>query len=185
MTQYFHSIFNLRIGWFILVVINFIFGICGIITCTLKLKHGSEQARDDFFKLSIVFATCNLILSVLLLVSVIKNNQKYAFLCAFLSFLSLFSAVIHVEIGTTSNVTFIIVFVVVGKLDVRQFFSYYNLGSILGALFLFWFCIYASYQVLYQRKQEMEQAYMSPIWYFIITNKKYDTSFFRTTSVLQ
>nr|XP_015840674.1 PREDICTED: uncharacterized protein LOC103315149 isoform X4 [Tribolium castaneum] len=178
MTQYFHSIFNLRIGWFILVVINFIFGICGIITCTLKLKHGSEQARDDFFKLSIVFATCNLILSVLLLVSVIKvklcdfplntelwfqNNQKYAFLCAFLSFLSLFSAVIHVEIGTTSNVTFIIVFVVVGKLDVRQFFSYYNLGSILGALFLFWFCIYASYQVLYQRKQEMEQAYMSPI----------------------
>nr|XP_008201312.1 PREDICTED: uncharacterized protein LOC103315149 isoform X3 [Tribolium castaneum] len=182
MTQYFHSIFNLRIGWFILVVINFIFGICGIITCTLKLKHGSEQARDDFFKLSIVFATCNLILSVLLLVSVIKvklcdfplntelwfqNNQKYAFLCAFLSFLSLFSAVIHVEIGTTSNVTFIIVFVVV------------------GALFLFWFCIYASYQVLYQRKQEMEQAYMSPIWYFIITNKKYDTSFFRTTSVLQ
>ncbi|KYB29066.1 hypothetical protein TcasGA2_TC032043 [Tribolium castaneum] len=95
MTQYFHSIFNLRIGWFILVVINFIFGICGIITCTLKLKHGSEQARDDFFKLSIVFATCNLILSVLLLVSVIKNNQKYAFLCAFLSFLSLFSALLE------------------------------------------------------------------------------------------
>jgi hypothetical protein len=45
-----------------------------------------------------------------------QNNQKYAFLCAFLSFLSLFSAVIHVEIGTTSNITFIIVFVIVGKL---------------------------------------------------------------------
>ncbi|KAJ3627085.1 hypothetical protein MTP99_014492 [Tenebrio molitor] len=146
MAQYMHSIFNLRIGWFILVVINFIFGICGIVMCTLKLKHGSEQAREDFFKLSIVFATCNLVLSVLLLVSVIKNNQKYAFLCAFLSFLSLFSAVIHVEIGTTSNVTFIIVFVIV------------------GALFLFWFCIYAAYQVLYEHKQAMEDENLSPIW---------------------
>ncbi|KAJ3665029.1 hypothetical protein Zmor_000547 [Zophobas morio] len=142
-----HSIFNLRFGWFILVIINFIFGICGIISCTLKLKHGSEEAREDFFKLSIVFATCNLVLSVLLLVSVIKNNQKYAFFCAFLSFLSLFSAVIHVEIGTTSNLTFIIVFVVV------------------GVLFLFWFCIYASYQVLYQHRQVMIEENITSICY--------------------
>lgn len=33
-----------------------------------------------------------------------------------------------------------------------------------GALFLFWFCIYAAYQVLYEHKQAMEDENLSPIW---------------------
>ena len=71
-----------------LILLYQIFGICGIISCTLKLKHGSEEAREDFFKLSIVFATCNLVLSVLLLVSVIKVGKQNKGLLKLIVFVS-------------------------------------------------------------------------------------------------
>ncbi|KAG5864025.1 hypothetical protein JTB14_008815 [Gonioctena quinquepunctata] len=74
------------------------------------------------------FATCNLVLSVLLLISVLKRDQKYAFLYALLIFLSLFAATIHIESHTSHDFTFLIIF----------------------ALFAFvcfmWFCLYGTYQ---------------------------------------
>lgn len=44
-----------------------------MIICSLKLKQtDDEEVQTGFFKLSMIFAACNLTLSVLLLVSVLK-----------------------------------------------------------------------------------------------------------------
>ncbi|KAJ8945662.1 hypothetical protein NQ318_012380 [Aromia moschata] len=90
-----------------------VFGLSGVIICTLKLRYvDDEEIRVGFFKVSMVFAVLNLLLSVLLLVSVLKRDQKYAFLYALLIFLSLFAATIHIESNTSKNVTFIVIFTV-------------------------------------------------------------------------
>lgn len=105
----------------------------GVIICTLKLKYvDSDEVRVNFFKLSMAFAACNLLVSALLLVSVLKvklytflicflthifpqNKHKCAFLYACLSFLSLFAATLHIEGHTTRNATFLITFSVFGE----------------------------------------------------------------------
>ncbi|CAG9772529.1 unnamed protein product [Ceutorhynchus assimilis] len=121
---------KLTIGWFLVMVANFLFGVFGVILCTIKLKNiDNEDFQMGFFKLSMGFAACNLILSVLLLVSVLKRDQKYAFLYALLIFLSLFAATIHIESNTHKDFTFLIIFIV------------------FAALCFLWFCVYGSYQI--------------------------------------
>lgn len=52
-----------------------IFGVSGVIICSLKLHHtDDEDVQVGFFKLSMFFAAFNLVLSVLLLISVLKVN---------------------------------------------------------------------------------------------------------------
>ncbi|XP_066145883.1 uncharacterized protein [Euwallacea fornicatus] len=121
---------KLTVGWFFVMVANFLFGVSGIVICCLKLKNiDHEDFQVGFFKLSMGFAACNLILSVLLLVSVLKRDQKYAFLYALLIFLSLFAATIHIESDTHKDFTFLIIFIVFA-----------------GLCFL-WFCVYGAYQI--------------------------------------
>ncbi|KAK9874753.1 hypothetical protein WA026_005563 [Henosepilachna vigintioctopunctata] len=117
-------------GWFIIMFINFMFGISGMTICSLKLKYAEEDdIRNGFFKISMIFASCNLVLSILLLTAIIKNSRKFAFLYALLSFFNLFSAVIYIESTTTADSTFIIVF------------------SIFAFLCFLWFLFYGAYQL--------------------------------------
>ncbi|XP_030764415.1 uncharacterized protein LOC115888734 [Sitophilus oryzae] len=136
---------RMTVWWFLIMVINFIFGVAGIIICSLKIRNiGNEDFQIGFFKLSMGFAACNLILSVLLLVAVLKRDQKYAFLYALLIFLSLFAATIHIESTTSKNVTFIIIFIV------------------FALLCFLWFCVYGTYQIWLKdnlaEKNEVEQT---------------------------
>ncbi|KAL1505325.1 hypothetical protein ABEB36_004916 [Hypothenemus hampei] len=121
---------KLTIGWFLVMIANFLFGVSGIVICSLKLRNiDNEDFQMGFLKLSMVFAVCNLILSVLLLVSILKRDQKYAFLYALLIFLSLFAATLHIESNTHKDLTFLIIFVV------------------FAVLCFLWFCVYGSYQI--------------------------------------
>ncbi|KAF7272552.1 uncharacterized protein LOC143195412 [Rhynchophorus ferrugineus] len=131
---------KMTVWWFLIMLINFIFGVSGIIICSLKLRNiGGENFQMGFFKLSMGFAACNLILSVLLLVAVLKKDQKYAFLYALLIFLSLFAATIHIESTTSKNITFIIIFIV------------------FALLCFLWFCVYGTYQI-WLKDNEAEKA---------------------------
>ncbi|XP_060527300.1 uncharacterized protein LOC132702578 [Cylas formicarius] len=131
---------KLTASWFVVMLANFIFGVSGVIICSLKLKHiENEQFQMGFFKLSMGFAACNLILSVLLLVSVLKRDQKYAFLYALLIFLSLFAATIHIESNTSKDLTFLIIFIVFAS-----------------SCFL-WFCVYGSYQIWLKDCEEQRE----------------------------
>ncbi|KAH1012906.1 uncharacterized protein LOC125505179 [Dendroctonus ponderosae] len=132
---------KLTIGWFLVMVANFLFGVSGIIICSLKLRNlENEDFQMGFFKLSMGFAVCNLILSVLLLVSVLKRDQKYAFLYALLIFLSLFAATIHIESNTHKDLTFLIIFIV------------------FAALCFLWFCVYGSYHIWLKDKMTETEA---------------------------
>ncbi|XP_050293198.1 uncharacterized protein LOC126733828 [Anthonomus grandis grandis] len=120
---------RLTVSWFIIMLANFLFGVIGIIVCSLKLRHmDSDDFQMGFFKFSMGFAICNLILSVLLLVAVLKRDQKYAFFYALLVFLSLFAATIHIS-NTHRNFTFLVIFIV------------------FAALCFAWFCVYGFYQI--------------------------------------
>lgn len=99
----------------------------------------------------------------------LQNNQRYAFVFAFLSFFSLFFAVLHVESNTTANSTFIIIFITVGWYSsilinpFRKYFDWFWLVS--GILFFFWLCLYSVYQVLYNNNQkQIAEAALSPTW---------------------
>ncbi|KAL3278470.1 hypothetical protein HHI36_013789 [Cryptolaemus montrouzieri] len=126
-----HNICNAyKSGWFIIMFINFIFGITGMSVCSLKLKYADDDdTRNGFFQVSMIFASCNLLLSIFLLVAIIRNSQKCAFLYALLSFLNLFSAVIYIESSTTANTTFLVIF------------------SVFAFLCCLWFSIYGAYQL--------------------------------------
>ncbi|XP_057661242.1 uncharacterized protein LOC130896891 isoform X1 [Diorhabda carinulata] len=107
---------RIKLFWFVVMFFNFIFGVTGVIICSFKIKHSDdEEVQIGFFKLSMLFAACNLILSVLLLIAVLKKDQKYAFLYALLIFISLFAATMHIESHTSHNYTYLIIFVVFGK----------------------------------------------------------------------
>uniref|UniRef100_A0A6P7GP22 Uncharacterized protein LOC114344727 isoform X2 n=1 Tax=Diabrotica virgifera virgifera TaxID=50390 RepID=A0A6P7GP22_DIAVI len=107
-----------------------IFGVTGVIICSLKLKHSDdEEVQAGFFKLSMLFAASNLILSVLLLVAVLKKDQKYAFLYALLIFISLFAATMHIESHTSHDFTYLIIF------------------AVFAFVCFMWFTTYAAYQL--------------------------------------
>ncbi|XP_057661243.1 uncharacterized protein LOC130896891 isoform X2 [Diorhabda carinulata] len=120
---------RIKLFWFVVMFFNFIFGVTGVIICSFKIKHSDdEEVQIGFFKLSMLFAACNLILSVLLLIAVLKKDQKYAFLYALLIFISLFAATMHIESHTSHNYTYLIIFVV---------FAF---------ICFIWFTTYAAYQ---------------------------------------
>ncbi|KAJ8914967.1 hypothetical protein NQ315_002491 [Exocentrus adspersus] len=113
------------------------FGIFGVLICTLHIKYvDDDDIKHTFFKLSMGFAVCNLLLSVILLVLILKRDQKYAFLYAFVIFISLFAATIHIEGNNTKNITFIIVSIV------------------FAALCFMWFCAYGAYHYWLKETEE-------------------------------
>ncbi|CAG9863838.1 unnamed protein product [Phyllotreta striolata] len=114
-----------KIFWALAMIVNFIFGIIGVLICTLKIHHSEDEEKQaGFFKLSIFFAACNLILSSVLLVALLKRDQKYAFLYALLIFISLFAATMHVESHSSHNYTYLIIFIVFAVVCFLWFTTY-------------------------------------------------------------
>ncbi|XP_044757303.1 uncharacterized protein LOC123315610 [Coccinella septempunctata] len=135
-----------KFGWFIIMFINFFFGISGMTICSLKLKYAeNSDTRNGFFKISMIFASSNLTLSIFLLIAIIKNSHKYAFLYALLSFINLFTAVIYIESSTTADSTFLLVF------------------SVFASLWLLWFLIYGAYQFFIKNTLESDSSYFTPV----------------------
>ncbi|VEN44364.1 unnamed protein product [Callosobruchus maculatus] len=109
-----------------------VFAVSGVLLCTIKLRLSQEEdVRVGFFKMSMVFASCNLILSVFLLVSILRRDERYAFLYAILIFLSLFAATIHIESHTRHDFTMLVIF------------------AVFALLVIVWFAIYGIYQYRY------------------------------------
>ncbi|XP_045468218.1 uncharacterized protein LOC123676386 [Harmonia axyridis] len=134
-----------KFGWFIIMFINFMFGISGMTVCSLKLKYAENtEMRNGFFKISMIFASSNLMLSIFLLIAIIKNSNKYAFVYAFLSFVNLFTAVIYIESSTTANSTFITIF------------------TVFASLWLLWFLIYGAYQFFINNTLDNDSATITP-----------------------
>ncbi|CAH1980684.1 unnamed protein product [Acanthoscelides obtectus] len=123
---------RIRFFWFLVMFFNFVFAVSGVLLCTIKLRLSEEEdVRVGFFKMSMVFASCNLILSVFLLVSILRRDERYAFLYAILIFLSLFAATIHIESHTRHDFTMLVIF------------------AVFALLVIVWFAIYGIYQYRY------------------------------------
>ncbi|XP_049820541.1 uncharacterized protein LOC126264892 [Aethina tumida] len=132
---------TVKVGWFIVMFVNFVFGVSGVFICSYKLNTiKDEDVKINFFKLSMFFAVSNLLLSVLLLVSILKNSQRYAFLYAVLCFLSLFAATFHIESNTNRNTTFLILF------------------TVFALLCFGWFCVHGAYQIIRKEKEHEDEC---------------------------
>ncbi|XP_044757306.1 uncharacterized protein LOC123315611 [Coccinella septempunctata] len=132
--------YTLNARWLTMMFIDFIFGISGVVMCSLKLNSPHDSYTRSFLRVALVLTFVMILFGVVISIALYKEHHRCALLFSMLSLATITGTTLYSEASTSANSNFLILF------------------SLFSIFFIGWFILYSYLQILVLEKNTDDTA---------------------------
>ncbi|KAK9874751.1 hypothetical protein WA026_005562 [Henosepilachna vigintioctopunctata] len=136
--------YTLKARWLTMMFIDFIFGMSGVVMCSLKLHSPHDSYSKSFLRIALILTFVLIIFGVVISIALYKENHRCALLFSMMSLITIGSTTIYSEASTSANSNFLILF---------SLFAIFLIG---------WFILYSYLQILVVEKNSEQSSLSVP-----------------------
>ncbi|KAK9874752.1 hypothetical protein WA026_005562 [Henosepilachna vigintioctopunctata] len=107
--------YTLKARWLTMMFIDFIFGMSGVVMCSLKLHSPHDSYSKSFLRIALILTFVLIIFGVVISIALYKENHRCALLFSMMSLITIGSTTIYSEASTSANSNFLILFSLFGE----------------------------------------------------------------------
>ncbi|XP_045467092.1 uncharacterized protein LOC123675683 [Harmonia axyridis] len=137
--------YTLKARWLTMMFIDLIFGISGVVMCSLKLNSPHDSYSRSFLRVALILTFVLILFGVVISIALYKENHRCALLFSMLSLTTISTTTIYSEASTSASSNFLILF------------------SLFAVFFIGWFILYSYLQILVLEKNTDNSSLGIPV----------------------